>query len=310
MIRAHAVQQEFLRCNACSEDYDEEIHIPRVLPCLHTHCQVCIRKLSTTNIIICPNCRTKNRLPTTGVRGLPIDTTRRNLCEFIKLRKTDSCITCKDCPEDNEASGFCKDCNIYLCLDCKETHKRSIATRSHEILKIENMKVFAGSEVFRRRLKCTKSGHEGQLLAFYCSKKECRAPLCKVCIERDHKTSEGHVVQNIEEVQQLKMTELKRVFCHLGDMVTFTRTIVEQLEQEILNIDIREFEMEKELESTFTECQRMLEKRKDDLKAEISKICKRQRVVLVSKSEKMGNFIDTVGSFQGIYLHILVLPNS
>ncbi|XP_033759354.1 transcription intermediary factor 1-alpha-like [Pecten maximus] len=293
MIRAMDVQQEFLSCSICSENYDDEFHIPRVLPCLHTYCQVCLPKLSTNSVIICPVCNAKSRLPTSGVRGFPIDTTRRNFREFVKLKNDNSCIACNDCPDDNTASDFCKNCNIYLCLECKHIHRRSIASASHVILSIEVLKV-SGPEVFQRCLKCTKVGHEGQPLAFFCSNMECRTLLCSTCLGQDHNSLNGHIVQNTEDARQLKLTEVKRLFGHLEDAVTLTRKLTEQLKQEILNIDIREFEMEKEVDATFAQIQAMLDERKADLKTDISKTFEKQRTALVSKSEKIGSFSDRV----------------
>ncbi|XP_060075692.1 E3 ubiquitin-protein ligase TRIM56-like [Ylistrum balloti] len=294
MIKVDDVQQEFLICNNCNVDYNDEFHIPRVLPCLHTYCQVCLRKLSAGNVIVCPKCKAKSRLPTTGIQGFPTDSTRRNLREFLKLTTDSSCLICKDCPNDNIASYFCKDCNIYLCQECKYIHQKSMASGSHAVFSIENLRTSARPEVFQRRLKCTKSGHEAEPLTYYCSKEVCRMLLCSVCKLRDHSPSEGHVIQNINEVQQLKMIEMTRLLSHLEDVVTLTKTMTDQLKQEVLNIDIREFELEKVVEAKFSECQKALEKRKNDIKADISKLCEQQKAALVSQSEKMGNFIDRV----------------
>ncbi|KAH3810857.1 hypothetical protein DPMN_139255 [Dreissena polymorpha] len=50
MLRAEDVKEEFLVCSICTREYDEEEHVPRVLPCLHTFCQQCLKKLVKGNL--------------------------------------------------------------------------------------------------------------------------------------------------------------------------------------------------------------------------------------------------------------------
>lgn len=83
MLRAEDVKDEFLLCGICTKEFDEEIHTPRVLPCLHTFCQSCMKKILKGNLMVCPFCKVEYALPSDGIFVFPKDSTRRNLIEFL-----------------------------------------------------------------------------------------------------------------------------------------------------------------------------------------------------------------------------------
>ena len=139
MLRAEDVKDEFLVCSICTHEFDEETHVPRILPCLHTFCQGCLKKIVKAKSMACPLCKQNHELPQDGITGFAKDTTRRNLIDFIKVRKRSSEILCKDCPEDQTATDFCKECYIFMCPDCTRAHKRSLASRKHSVLTIKEL---------------------------------------------------------------------------------------------------------------------------------------------------------------------------
>jgi len=202
MIRAEDVKEEFLVCSVCTHEYNEEDLVPRVLPCLHTFCQSCIKKIVKGSYINCPLCKQTHELPNGNITGLAKDTTRRNLIDFIKVRKRSSEILCKDCPEDNTANDFCKECYIFMCVECTKAHRRSLASRKHAVLSIAELQN-SGLDVFRRKLSCAKPGHEGQQLAFYCTKNTCETSICTACTVCDHERSKGHKIINVQDLYKL-----------------------------------------------------------------------------------------------------------
>jgi len=57
------LKDEYLSCDVCGDEYDEEPHEPRVLPCLHTFCSSCLEGMVRDWTIICPTCRIKHAVP-------------------------------------------------------------------------------------------------------------------------------------------------------------------------------------------------------------------------------------------------------
>jgi hypothetical protein len=52
------MDEEFIKCSICLEDYDKTFRHPRQLPCQHSFCTPCLTEIMTgkTNIN-CPTCR-------------------------------------------------------------------------------------------------------------------------------------------------------------------------------------------------------------------------------------------------------------
>ena len=53
--------QNLMLCTICSEEFEDSgDHVPRLLPCTHTLCETCIKKLIQDNKLKCPECRAKH----------------------------------------------------------------------------------------------------------------------------------------------------------------------------------------------------------------------------------------------------------
>lgn len=295
MLRVEDVKEEFLLCGICTKEFDEEIHIPRVLPCLHTFCQGCMKRILKGNLMVCPFCKVEYALPSDGVYVFPKDSTRRNLIEFLNVRKRSSDILCKDCPDDNIAANFCKDCYIFMCVDCTKAHSRSLASRNHLTVDMKQLQT-SGPDVFRRKLKCTKPGHEGQPLLFYCAKKECDQLICTTCTVCDHDKTKGHNILNVNDIHNQKTAELNRVFKMLQHDVNTAKLISQQTEQELLNIDIKEFEIEKEIDDVFEACHKALDVRKQEIRSKLTALCENKKSAMQYKTRHIETFINDVTS--------------
>ena len=56
--------QHLLSCVVCLEEFEEDgDHIPRLLPCTHTLCEICVKQLIRNNKMECPECRAKHEAP-------------------------------------------------------------------------------------------------------------------------------------------------------------------------------------------------------------------------------------------------------
>ncbi|KAJ3590819.1 hypothetical protein NHX12_008767 [Muraenolepis orangiensis] len=80
--------EEDLTCSVCYSLFCD----PRVLPCSHTFCKVCLDNVLQASVnysiwrplrlpLKCPNCRSVVELPPTGVEGLPVNVSLRAIIE-------------------------------------------------------------------------------------------------------------------------------------------------------------------------------------------------------------------------------------
>ncbi|CAG2210136.1 TRIM56 [Mytilus edulis] len=244
-------------------------------------------------VLPCPMCKTEYLLPSEGIYVFPKDATRRNLIEFLRVRKRSSDIICKDCPDDNIASEFCKECYIFMCLECTRAHRRSLASRNHAVLSVEQLQK-QGPEIFKRRLKCNKQGHEGQHLSFYCAKKGCEKMICTSCTVCDHDKNRGHIIQNMNDVHVEKKHELDKIFRMLEEDVKIAKELHKQTEQEMVNLDIKEFEVEQELDDAVKRCHDMIERRREDLREKVAILTDAKKSSLRARAEQLESFIQGV----------------
>ncbi len=60
-------------CSVCFEGFDLNVHIPRILPCSHSLCHICITNLLTNSdgSLECPECRKQHNVGSEGVKTFP-----------------------------------------------------------------------------------------------------------------------------------------------------------------------------------------------------------------------------------------------
>ena len=133
MAEAPGSFELLLSCQVCLEEYGEDCdHVPRLLPCTHTVCESCIKKLISDNKLNCPECRTKHEAES-DVKTFPqnkylIAQIRRLAREEKENEKSERCEA-----HGKELNMFCREptCQKTICISCMKDH------RKHDVLNIE-----------------------------------------------------------------------------------------------------------------------------------------------------------------------------
>ena len=112
-------------CEVCCEVFDEGLQCPKILPCIHTLCVRCLRRLEKYGEIQCPFDRIVHAIPIGGVRKFPTNqqALKQTLAEKNKISsslggtppaesRTESCkLHGKPLIIDDEIDGkFCETC--------------------------------------------------------------------------------------------------------------------------------------------------------------------------------------------------------
>ncbi|CAB4000814.1 tripartite motif-containing 3 isoform X1 [Paramuricea clavata] len=110
--------EEHLTCSVCLEPFKD----PKVLPCLHSYCHVCIVKLAKnakSNTINCPECRLAVEVDENTVSTLPSNFFVNNLLATM-TQTSDTPAAKIRCPKHKEEviKLFCKTCQTTICRDC------------------------------------------------------------------------------------------------------------------------------------------------------------------------------------------------
>src|SRR6218665_895442 len=137
--------KDITECCICTEMFTD----PRMLPCIHTFCLLCLEKTKSESQkkpgdkMPCPLCRKEFIIPTEGLRGVQKNFFMERLMEMAKLsqppdiiRYCDSCNTNMSdinagCPL---AKMYCIECEENLCDDCINYHKRQKQLKTHQII--------------------------------------------------------------------------------------------------------------------------------------------------------------------------------
>lgn len=110
------------------------------------------------------------------------------------IQTTVSC--CEPCKENNRQSPsafYCKECDEYLCEDCKQNHKTTKATKQHEPITIsETIKLFT------KPCEPCETKNVFEPAANYCE--ECEEYLCTGCTNNHKlgKATKTHVPVKFE----------------------------------------------------------------------------------------------------------------
>src|ERR1700761_3422206 len=118
------------QCAICLDTYKE----PKALPCRHTFCLECLKKILDEEVdgdpLPCPLCRRQFIIPRGGMNQLPTNFLVEEMIQFRSLLAShvnapkDACkIKCYIC-EENESVKYCIECNADICQRCSTGHTR------------------------------------------------------------------------------------------------------------------------------------------------------------------------------------------
>ncbi|XP_020646150.3 LOW QUALITY PROTEIN: E3 ubiquitin-protein ligase TRIM56 [Pogona vitticeps] len=178
---AEALTSGFLTCSICLE----RLRQPKILPCLHTYCHPCLKKLAAgrKKDLQCPECRQSVPLPPGGVDGLKTNFFINGLLDLVcpagKAQPT--CSPCRLIGQsaNRVAVSRCLDCADDLCQACTGGHHCSRLTHAHCVVDMESYLSGEYNEEIRKRQASRCKEHAGEELRFFCT--PCAAPLCREC---------------------------------------------------------------------------------------------------------------------------------
>ena len=147
--------------------------------------------------LTCPTCRHIVPLSEKGVDGLQSDFHIDHLFEirdaFNKAAQAGQ-TKCGNC-EAGDATGYCHDCEEFLCDNCQAAHKALKLTRSHQIVSIQEFQAQAAKlmAVKKKIPYCEK--HRRNELKIYCE--TCKELICNDCTIRLHRDHNYDLVADV-----------------------------------------------------------------------------------------------------------------
>ena len=119
---------------------------------------------------------------------------------------------CGNC-EVGVATGYCHDCEEFLCDNCQAAHKALKLTRSHQIVSIQEFQAQAAKLMAAKKKIPSCEKHRGNELEIYCE--ACKKLICIYCTIRLHRDHNYDLVADVfhkhkeELVSSLKLVKQK-----------------------------------------------------------------------------------------------------
>ncbi len=269
-----------LECSLCLDDFKQ----PKLLPCFHVFCKSpCLEKLVTKDgrSLTCPTCRHIVPLSERGVAGLQSDFHIDNLFEIrdaFNKAEDDDDQNCGNC-EAGKATGFCNDCEEFLCNECQTGHKKYM--KKHELVSLKDSKSQITSSLVTPKMaipNCPQ--HSSNPLKIYCD--TCSTPICTDCTIQLHKDHNYDLVVNVliqhkeELVSSLKQVKEKLVTVQQTLKIFDTRVKVIQDQRVMIEADIH-----REIDAQHA----LLDQRKTELVDELEILTKQKLKALATQKD-------------------------
>ena len=147
--------------------------------------------------LTCPTCRHIVPLSEKGVDGLQSDFHIDHLFEIRDAFNKAAQAGQTKCGngDGGVATGYCHDCEEFLCDNCQAAHKALKLTRSHQIVSIQEFQAQAAKLMATKKkiLSCEK--HRGNELKIYCE--TCKELICIDCTIRLHRDHNYDLVADV-----------------------------------------------------------------------------------------------------------------
>ncbi|XP_033760271.1 transcription intermediary factor 1-alpha-like isoform X2 [Pecten maximus] len=266
------VVDDFVVCTVCSKEYDNDKRVPRVLLCLHSCCSSCLDDLTVKREVECPKCKTRHESSNESLTDFPVDSASRNFIDFLRVQRKPTEIPCTDCPDEEFAETFCKECFAFMCGVCTNAHKRTQLTRKHVITSVDDLQDY-GLDEFHRRDTCVKPGHEDQVYTFYCDRRGCDKPVCTLCAVCDHNQTNGHLIRNLSDVYEDSKTVVESVVRELNTKESPVTESIDILQRLLDDLEEKENEIDEEIDTTFNNLAQIVNDRRSQLHRELENQC-------------------------------------
>ncbi|CAC5415545.1 TRIM33 [Mytilus coruscus] len=280
------LKRHFLECTICKEQYDDEDKHPRVLPCLHSFCYSCLRRLIENKKYTCPLCNSDFRTENITPDVFPKDNTRRDLLDFVHAADENTFLACDECDENEKSIARCKDCFKFLGENCLKAHKSMKTFAKHKVFTLRDVTFDVNSiSDFQSAGICP---NHNEVLKLYCSGKDCRGPICHSCCLTSHMDDKYHVRRNIDEVYNEKRDILLEKEIQLKDMANELDQLYSKVEQTVEYLDENSKEVEREITAIFQTAIELLQRRRNCLLEEVRGIKKDKETVLLKQEDEIG----------------------
>ncbi|XP_071836845.1 E3 ubiquitin-protein ligase TRIM56-like isoform X2 [Apostichopus japonicus] len=299
------LHDNFLQCAICMEGYKR----PRMLPCIHSFCLKCLEKFEQSlqyKPFSCPTCRATVAIPKTGLKDLPSNFLLVSLMERFNLADTTGSTSSSKCIFCNGNYNIqrCIDCNMHVCVTCKQFHDKIPDFCDHKVIPIDKfsdenyMKGILALEV----PQCSE--HQKEKLRFYCT--TCSKLVCRDCAIVGHR---GHECLEAKTRVNIAKQNLQLAIENSGKPVMSVRQISANVDAATISVEKKIEDCERKVDQQYDQVIERLNADRNKLKKELEKIKTQQCTPLKEIKNEVTNWTEAMENTQVVAKKIMAAEN-
>ena len=240
--------REITECSICLNVFTD----PRVLPCIHTFCLDCLKRISETaqkgpgDKLPCPLCRKEFLIPADGIDCVPKNFFLENLLQYkMTLQMGSASIVCDVCSASDEsktgeiptATMRCLECQDNYCDSCVKVHQFLKVSRDHKLVKIGDEAATSGIMLVQSVKYCSE--HSQKPLEYYCA--DCRKIVCVHCFVERHKSHDCKAITTVDtDFRQAIEKNAQKISNYASEMLVVKENIEKRKEDFLKEIVAKE----------------------------------------------------------------------
>lgn len=200
--------------------------------------------------------------------------------------------SCEPCKKDGnfiEATGYCQNCNEYLCEMCMKHHRRPKPSRHHVLMDKLQMPKNKPKKlnITICTVKCDK--HPNKYLEFYCKKHDITG--CSDCINDDHKTCDLDSISTVSDGYNTRMDykyiiyKLEQLQTRVNEALTNERKTAEATDTSVKDAFMNIKQYRQEVNTYLDKTERILLAKSDEIAKsnhlESKKACDKMKTVRI-----------------------------
>ena len=260
---------------------------PKILPCLHTFCCGCLRRLEMENLGVeqpkCPLCKAIIELPEgANIDSLPSPLYLSRLQEMIRIRNNNPELACGSCDRRTAAVSYCFDCKCLVCVSCVEVHARIKVMKFHRVVELKEFSSKDLPLLIQAPLSCRQDGHKQEALDHFC--KDCETQVCEKCLNSSHK---GHNVLAISQASRESKKRILNAMDGLQDKMLSCREEIKRVDQSYKTVERRVITARQEVLKKIEDLITFLRKHGDEMLANLESIYKDQQLSIIKQRKEL-----------------------
>ncbi|KAL4224846.1 hypothetical protein ACF0H5_015542 [Mactra antiquata] len=281
------IRQQYTECASCTKEYNDDQHVPRILPCLHSICMSCLESTASRGTVKCPVCDIRHGVPNGDIDQFRADETRLFLANHLRVQGRNPEIPCQECGNKLKLSKHrCKECAQFLCPDCFDAHQRTKVTKYHHVLGLDELRT-APLDDFQQVQHCKVAGHKDQPYTFYCLNENCDKPVCALCAVAEHQESKGHDLHELHEVYSDVKRSIEGLMSDVKHRTLSAQDTTTSIENTLENLDSSVRHTTNNIDTSFDNAVKALERRRNELKDQAHAKVKEKRKRLESQMDSI-----------------------